>query len=242
MKFRVSLFVFFIWSFTFTQVENFPIQLSMPFDEDTITNTVPNFIWQCDLASIQTNPRLSLQYVLVEKFDSQTKTESLTTNTPINVVSNLLSTSYNHPSTLEELKPGHSYVWQVQLLFNDVVVQVSEPWVFTIFKPFVPKVNYTLLRKKLDGSIYYTNMDKLYVMIPNDYQVENLTVIIRDNQNVKREVELIQVENEGSTSKKNYSNLYFELDLSDLNLNKGYYTMDWISGKKQHYFLNFQLD
>lgn len=222
------------------QFGSFPVTLSLPYDKDTIPETRPVFVWQCNLAAIQSDPRLSLQFGLTELESGQTAAEAMLVNPALCVVNDLQSTSYSYPSTLEELKKGHTYVWQVRLLFNDQVVQESEPWQFTIFLPVLPKDQFIPLRRQPDGSRHVTRDAVLYLMIPRDREVTNMEAVVR---NVKNEMFRVTLTPAGEieSPKGREENLYYVVNMRERGLSKGSYTLEWRSGKGQTYYLQFTI-
>ena len=120
----------------------FPVTLSNPMDYDTIIETEPNFIWQTNITALQTDPRYSQRYVLCEIEENQLKGDAIAVNTPILVLEDYQNTMYSYSSTTAPLEEGHTYVWQVSVLFNELIVDQSEPYQFTIFKPKNPLLHY----------------------------------------------------------------------------------------------------
>lgn len=240
------LFLFFNFSIlsSFGQFSSFPIVLSLPFDGDTIESLTPTFVWQCNLSLIQSDPRLSLQYSLVELENGQSASEAILINQPLSLMRGLESSSYSYPSTLEALQKGHTYVWQIQLLYNDQIVQVSEPWKFTISDPRLPGGQYILLRRQPDGSRYVLSEPVLRLKVRNDGHFLGKNAVVRDGSNKLYKVvltEIIREGNEGSTSVSSLGTLYYLCDMKSLGLKKGSYVFEWRSDRGEPYYLNFEL-
>ena len=240
MKIWISLIFGMLLSDGIAQFGTFPITLSIPYDADTITETAPDFVWQCNLSTVQNDPRFSLQYALVKLENEQTAAEAIASNPAICVVNGLLSSTYSYPSTLQELEKGETYVWQVQLLFNDQIVQESEPWKFTIADPKEPKEQFILLRRQADGSKYVITKPRLYIMIPNNKQVSNMNAMVRNSKNETIKVKLLPIESDGN-QKGREGNLYYVVKMEENDLKKGDYVFEWRSGSGQVYYLNFKL-
>lgn len=241
MKIGLTLFFGFIFSTVLAQFENIPISLSIPFDTDTIETVNPTFVWQCNLSAIQNDPRLSLQFALVKLEANQTPSEAIATNPTICFMDGVMSSSFSYPSSLEPLEKGRSYVWQVRLLYNQQIVQVSEPWKFTIANPQPIKHQYILARKKLDGSTYIIQEPILYIMLKNEGKNVDTNVWIVNSKNEKQALKLKSVLVDENQPSKLLSNFYFIADMSDLDLDNGNYTLKWEAIKNEMLFINFQL-
>lgn len=246
MRFSTFL-VFFSFIFSgYGQFSSFPIVLSLPFDGDTIESLTPTFVWQCNLSLVESDPRMSLQYSLVEMEDGQSASEAVLINQPLSLMRGLESSSYSYPSTLEALQKGHTYVWQIQLLYNDQIVQVSEPWKFTIADPRPPGGQYILLRRQPDGGHYTLSNPVLRLMIKNSGKPAYTKAFVRDSKGKSTAVTLEPVKREGvedtevSTALAT-GNLYYTVDLKSVNITKGFYSLEWRSGGGSIYYLNFEL-
>ncbi len=241
MKIGLTLFFGFIFSTVLAQFENIPISLSIPFDTDTIETVNPTFVWQCNLSAIQNDPRLSLQFALVKLEANQTPSEAIATNPTICFMDAVMSSSLSYPSSLEPLEKGRSYVWQVRLLYNQQIVQVSEPWKFTIANPQPIKHQYIIARKKLDGSTYIIQEPILYIMFKNEGKNVDTNVWLVNSNNEKQALKLKSVLVDENQPSKLLSNFYFIADMSDLDLENGNYTLKWEAVKNEILFINFQL-
>lgn len=230
---------------SFGQFANFPITLSIPYDADTITNTQPTFVWQCNLSAIQSDPRLSLQFVLVGKEDSQTAAEAIAVNAPLCVMNGLMSTSYSYPSTLQELEKGKTYAWQVLLLFNDQVVQESEPWKFTIDDPRPPAHQFIVLHKQ-DGSFHVLQKREAWLVMKEEYDFQSQRAKVRKPNSETVSVTLEKVlaaENEDDAGLFNENGFYYlYCNLESLPKQGGIYTLEVTAKSGKQYSLNFTLE
>ncbi len=242
MKLGMTFFFGFMFSTLLAQFENIPISLSIPFDTDTIETVNPTFVWQCNLSAIQNDPRLSLQFALVKLETDQTPSEAIATNPTICFMDGVMSSSFSYPSALEPLEKGRSYVWQVRLLFNQQIVQVSEPWKFTIANPQLIRHQFIQARRKLDGSAYIISEPLLYIMIKNEGKNIDTNVWIVNASNEKQALKLKAVLVDEKQPSKLLSNFYFVADMSELDLENGNYTLKWEATKNEWLFINFQLN
>lgn len=246
MKILTSLVFGLMLSDGIAQFGSFPITLSMPFDADTITDTSPNFVWQCNLSAVQNDPRLSLQYALVKLENEQTAAEAIATNPAICVVNGLQSSSYSYPSTLEELEKGKTYVWQVQMLFNDRVIQQSEPWKFTIDDPKEPQHQYIIMNTVPDGSFHILTIPKIWILLKDDYDLGNPNAYIRKPNNETVPVSVKKVfatdeEDEGGLFNENNFH-YLYCNLENVQVINGIYQLEITSKSGRLYSLNLKLE
>ena len=228
------------------QFANFPITLSVPFDADTIEDTSPTFVWQCNLSAVQNNPRMSMQYALVALESDQTAAEAISSNPAISLVNGLLASSYSYPSTLQELEKGKTYVWQVQLLYNDQVVQESEPWKFTIADPKQPDHQYIMMNSVPDGTFHVLKSSKIWILLKDDYDLEHPNAVVRKPNNETIAVPVHKVfatEEEAEDGLFNENNAYYLCcNLENVKAAKGIYRLEVTSRSGRLYTLNLMLD
>jgi hypothetical protein len=246
MKLLTSLLFMTILFQGLAQFTQFPVTLSLPFDQDTITTTEPTFVWQCNLAAIQNDPRLSLQFALVELQQDQTAAEAILSNPPLCVATGLLSTTYNYPSTMQALQKGKTYVWQVQMLFNDQPVQQSEPWKFTIADPQPPARQFITLNTVPDGSLHYFPERKTWVLLKEAYDFDNQRALVRKPNNETVAVTLEKVlapDNEGDSGLFNETDFYYlYCNLEQVPSGQGIYTLEVRAKSGKLYSLRFTLE
>lgn len=229
----------------FAQQSVFPVTLSNPMDYDTIIETEPNFIWQTNITAIQTDPRYSQRYVLCELEENQLKGEAIALNTPILVLDDYQNTMHSYSSSATPLEEGHTYVWQVSILFNSLIVDQSEPYQFTILKPVDPlPVFYPVLHKN-DGQSYQV-IDEKIGLVTND--MGNLKLKIQINSGGRkiktvllREVISGEVQDEKEISENANGKRFFILNLKDLDLEAGFYTVQWQPIGRESFTFNFKI-
>jgi len=248
--FSLSLFAFCGFSNLFGQQSAFPITLSNPMDYDTIIETEPNFIWQTNITALQTDPRYSQRYLLCDLLENQQKGEAIVVNTPILVLEDYQNTIYSYTSTNVELLPGHTYVWQLSILFNGMIVDQSEPYQFTILKPKNPIPVFYPLAYKNDGQTYQVINNQIGLATDETGDLK-LTVQIYQNGRISKSLELKDLptdkekeqKSEQKEEKKPSSGKRFLiLDLKESGLEKGYYSAVWAPKSKKSFTFNFKID
>lgn len=230
---------------SFAQQSVFPVTLSNPMDYDSIIETEPNFIWQTNITAIQTDPRYSQRYVLCELEEKQLKGEAIAVNTPILVLEDYQNTMHSYSSTTTPLEKGHTYVWQVSILFNSLIVDQSEPYQFTILKPEDPLPIFYPVAFKNDGQMF-SIVDNQIGLLTDETGNLDLEVRLTKAGKVVKTVylnELINGEEKADpVSEYKGTKRFFTLKLKDLDLEKGSYKASWILKNKKQYTFNFTID
>lgn len=225
------------------QYSNLPITLSLPGDQDTIEEQEPTFVWQCNTAALQSDPRLKMQLVVVELEEEQTAAEGLAINEPIFIRSNLTSGSVPYSSTDHELEKGKTYAWQVSYLYDDITIQQSEAWRFTLADPQPLRFQYLALRRENDGSIYHLGEPVLYMKIAESGKL-SLSGTIRGSDGTSHAVKIIPTDDPETQRTLFHSSgeMLCRVDFTELNLDQGHYTFTWKSPGGRTYKLQFELE
>jgi len=245
LAFYLSPIIFFSFSNLFAQQSAFPVTLSNPMDFDTIIETEPNFIWQTNITAIQTDPRYSQRVVLCELQENQLKGDAIAVNTPILVLDDYQNTMHSYSSTTTPLEEGHTYVWQVSILFNSMIVDQSEPYQFTILKPKDPLPNFYPVAFKNDGQMLSIVNEKIGLLTDETGSL-NLKVTLYTRGQIVKTVYLNELlngeEKTDQTSEYKGTKRFYLLNLKDLDLEKGVYKVSWNLKAKRQYTFNFTID
>jgi len=237
MKHIFLLILLSVTAVSYSQYSSTPIMLSLPMDADTIEEDEPTFVWQTTLSNLQNDPRLNVQLAVVQVQEGQTPAEAIAENNPVFLRQNLLSSSLNYSSIDHELQEGVWYAWQVVLFYNGVQVQQSEVSKFIKAESVVPVPSYIALRTKADNSIYELSGDKLYVTTDEsgDFQLQGT---ISGKHSGKQPIQFVEVGagNANESVQRNESR-YFSCDLSELDLKKGTYRIEWEPTTSKHFIL-----
>ena len=227
------------------QYSDLPITLSLPYDQDSIDEKEPVFVWQSNLAAVQTDPRLIQRITVAEITGDQTPSEAIGLNVPAFIRSELVTNSITYSNSDQELKKNVWYAWQISYLFNGVVIQQSEVWKFILADELPVKLAYVALRRQSDGSVYEMTGKTLNVCTTEKGPL-NLKAAIRTPDGVRHEVALTEMINDEpqktTVSESSTETRYFTVDLTDLNVRKGISTFEWNGSRKQAYTLNFHVN
>lgn len=240
----LTLIALFGFSNLFAQQSVFPVTLSNPMDFDTIIETEPNFIWQTNITALQTDPRYSQRYVLCELLEDQLKGDAIAINTPILVLDDYQNTMHSYSSSSTALEEGHTYVWQVSILFNNLVVDQSEPYQFTLFKPEVPLPSFYPVVFKNDGQMLSIKNGKIGLITTETGNL-NLKVRLNLSGEVGQDVYLNEyIDGElktATTSVEGNKQRLFVLNVNALELEEGQYTASWAAKSGKTYVFNFKV-
>lgn len=229
----------------YAQNISYPLNLLSPFDEDTIETTIPFFTWLTDLTALQNDPRLSQQFILVEKEQNQSKSDAINTNIPLLLLNQYGGDFYHYEVSNPELIRGNTYVWQVNLLYNNMLIQSSDPWQFTIKDEPPFHRQYVLLKSDYDASYFSVNQDTIYLKVKEEYDFDHqdVTLITEDQQHYSLQLQKVIVDPEDIQNGNidEAFETYFKLDISSLNLNTGLYQIH-VKIKGVTYSQNFMLE
>lgn len=221
-----------------------PILLSFPTDKDTITELEPSLVWQSDLAAILSDSRISQVIVLTKLVDNQTPLEAVYQNEPILYQENLLTNSLSYPSNFPALEMGATYAWQIQLKMNDVVINQSEAYQFTIFEPLPPLSAFSPVKMKNDGLAYSLYNGRLNLSTTATGELATVCTIF-NAKGIKKTVQFEELLADGfqqtSLSQPSTHTRYFSLNVKEMKLKKGVYTVVWTLQKNQVVELVFQI-
>ncbi len=238
MRKLILISLVFLTHFAFGQYSGTPLMLSLPMDQDTIEEDEPVFVWQTTLSNVQNDPRLNVQLAVVKMEEDQTQTEAMVENTPVFIRQNLLSTSLNYSSIDHELEEGVWYAWQVVLFYNGVQVQQSEVWKFIKTPDIEPVHSYYTLKTKADNSIIEFSSDELFYTT-NEYGDFKLAAVISgkgiEDQTIYFEELELSSENTSGKSFQGREARFFRCDLSELDLKKGTYRIDWAANNQRRF-------
>lgn len=220
------------------QYSGTPILLSLPMDADTIEEEEPTFVWQTTLSNPENDPRLNVQLAVVKLDEDQTATEGMIENAPVFIRQNLLSNSLNYSSVDHELEPGVWYAWQVVLFYNGVQVQQSEVWKFIKVEPKPPTNPYYTLKTKEDNSVILFDGEELF-FTTTEYGDFQLNATISGKKIGTRTIRMEEMKKEegqnSSVSLQGREARYYRIDLSELELKKGTYRIDWQANNQKHF-------
>ncbi len=213
-----------------------------PYDEEVIHTTTPVLIWSHTEPFNILAPGEFFRLKLVEVQDDQDGGEAIAVNTPIYVSNYLEQHQVAYPLDAKHLESGKDYAWQVEKVSNGNIIAATEVWVFSLEeKVKLEGMMYVELKKKLDGSIYVPQDDRIYFRYDERYKSTTLKCKIYSDNRREVEPELANEQKGGLNAKSSGYNSY-ELDLKPYHLKKGYYTLEVLNEKNEVYKLKFVVE
>lgn len=219
------------------------LYLVYPGDKDVIDSSTPLLVWSHSEPFSVLSQGEYYRMVVVEMKEKQSAEAAVTVNTPLMAKNYLTTHSLQYPYDAKELKAGNHYAWQVQKLANGIVTNKTEAWEFTIDAPVViPDTKYSSLKKQLDGGYYTATNNKIFFRFQEAYTSGNITCKIYDAKRteVKPKLNNDGVKNAPLDLKQNGYNR-FEINLNELDVKPGYYTLEVKNEKGELYLLKFQV-
>lgn len=243
MKHLAAFLACFSVFMTIGQYGSLPLQLSFPNNHDTLVEKTPQLVWTANIAAVQSDPRISLQLVVVAVEKNQTASEAIALNTPVLIQSGLVTNSWSIGQNTG-LKTNQWYAWQLSYLFNGTPVQQSDVWDFIISEK-KEQVAFTAVRLKQDGMNYPLNKGRLN--ISTDCKGALSTAVqIQGPKGKLQEASMEEWNGEEfvakSSSEQTQAVRYFSLDTKALGLKKGQYTLQWVANSSTIYSIPFIVD
>jgi hypothetical protein len=222
-----------------------PVSLSSPMDFDTIIQTEPTFVWQTNLSAIVSDPRYSQRFVLCHLGEDQTKSEAIDLNQPLQVLEDFPNTVYTYSSSSSPLEFGNTYVWQVSILFNGLVMNASEIFQFTLAEPLDTLPRFYPVVFKNDGQHYTLHNGKIGLVTDELGDLQLGISIYKDGLllqgNYLKEY-LNGALQSVTVSTGAEQQRFFVLDIDSLDLDAGFYKVIWSPKSKKEYTFNFEID
>jgi hypothetical protein len=220
------------------------LNLVYPYDKDTIETANPLLTWTHSEPFNILSTGDHFRMLVVELSADQSAEAGVIANNPVFLKDYVGSHQVLYPYDARQLEEGKRYGWQVQKLSNGTIIDKTEAWEFTLKKTIVAADNkYTTLKKKQDGSIYLASNEKIFFRYTESYTGGTLNYIILNDkmEEMKPEIKNDKIKEEESAMKNNGAN-YYEIDLSSLNLKKGFYDLEVFGSKNEKYVLKFKVE
>lgn len=223
-----------------TAIDDF-LSLVTPYDGDTIETSNPLLTWTHSEPFNTLAKNEFFKIVVVEMKENQSADQAVFSN-PVIYSKNFLTThSIPYPQDAKELVAGKSYAWQVQKIANNIIVNKSESWKFTIYQRVnKPDVKYAVLKSNYDASFYTAYNEKILFRFEEPYNDNQLDYKIF-NEKQKQCFPELKTEASNSIVKIHGLNTY-EIDLSAFGLKPGFYFLEAFDAKKRKLVLKFYVN
>ncbi|MCW3084174.1 MAG: hypothetical protein JWP12_1540 [Bacteroidetes bacterium] len=217
------------------------LYLVFPADKDTVESTTPLLIWTHNEPFSLLAQGESYRMIVSEMKDQQKPEEAITVNSPLMAKNFLTTHNLQYPYDAPALVEGGHYAWQVQKVSNGVITNKTEAWEFFVHKtPEETAIKYVSLKKTQDAAYYTAVKNKIYFTFDEEYASGTIKCEIL---NSKRELILPKAHNESFKSApldfktKGYNR--YEIDLNELEIKQGYYTLQVRNEKNELFLLTF---
>jgi hypothetical protein len=158
------------------------------------------------------------------------------------MIKNYLTThNLQYPYDAKALIYGGRYAWQVQKIANGIVTNKTEAWEFVIRNsPLQVENKYTPLKKVLDAGYYTASNNKIFFKFNEEYASDKISIKIYDSKRelVKPKAKNEDVKKSDFNYKQNGYNRY-EINLDELNVEKGFYILETKNGRGEVFLLKF---
>lgn len=143
--------------YNITQLSTTPPYLIAPYDQDTVREEFPFFIWSPPAPQPTNNTKVSYALSVFEIYPQQTAISASQTNPEWLLAQDITSPIYQYGIDLRPFTPGRKYSWYVTAYVNGLETSQSEIWWF-IYQPSLlgdEEKTSTKTNKRKPGTIYY---------------------------------------------------------------------------------------
>lgn len=217
---------------------NMMLSLIYPSDRDTIDTPMPLLNWLHSGSFNSVNQNFVL--TLAEVKEGQSTGQAIKENSVVYTRSQLKSHSIPYPPSADQLIPGKTYAWQIELWENDRPILSSEIWSFHLreYKPEEP-MKYVKLRRNKNAGNYKIVDERVYFMFEDgsgNVELSNITLFDSKGNN------LIPIQS-GEIGFENSKQLkQFVFDTGPYNLISGSYLMRVVNSKGDKFELSLYVE
>lgn len=218
------------------------MSLINPMDKDTLETDHPVLIWNHTESFNVLQQGEFYRMMVSEIKEGQTADAAVNVNSPLYQTNFLTRHDVLYPFDAPKLTPGQRYAWQVQKIVNGVITNKTETWEFTFKSRHNPVAqNFVEISTGVNATPYQVNEDKIYFMFREEYYSAQtvLNITITDAKGNSVVVPATNIFNKKSSVLRNIESSRYELNLRELGLKNGFYTMKILNEKNQTFLLNF---
>jgi len=218
------------------------LTLITPYDKDIIDTQWPVLTWTHSEPFNTLAKNEYFKIILTEVNQNQTAEQAIFSN-PAVYSQNFLNThSIPYPQDAKMLEQGKNYAWQVQKISNNLIVNKTDVWQFSIAKP-EPKESqkYAVLKDKHESGFYTCTNEILYFRFEEEYYGTKIWYQLKDDmgQVINLAVETDKDRGASDMLEKSTGINYYQLDIEKYHLKKGFYNLTVKNEKNQKFYLKF---
>lgn len=187
----------------------------------------------------------SYRMIVCEIKEGQNPDAAISVNPPLYLANFLTRHEVMYPQDAPTLEQGKRFAWQVQKVVNGVITNRTEAWEFTI-KSTKSSANITFVEitPGLNATPFDVTDDFIYFVYKEEYIASNPELRAFYFSKDNRQVELIPVSYVDPKLKNidvgKVINNKYKLDLTELRLSEGVYTLKILNEKNQEFLLKFR--
>ena len=219
------------------------LHLVSPSDKEIIATPYPVLIWTHSEPFFSLSSGEFFRIIVTEIVQSQKPDAAIIANRPIFFKDYIKIHNIPYPPDAPQLFPVKHYAWQVQKISNGVIIDKSEAWEFSLQPPPSPDAHqFYLLSNQPQG--YGEPVDNmLYFSFAEQYSGGSPKCLIYDAKGKIMTPRAKKDDNNSNTSdeSKKLGDNRFAIDLTELHLKKGFYTLVSINTKQEKLILNFRV-
>lgn len=215
-----------------------------PPDKDTIETPNPILLWNHSEPFSLLHQGEMYRMVIVELNKDQGAESGINVNSPKYMANFLTRHDVIYPFDATKLEPGKRYGWQVQKVINGVITNKTEAWEFVMKPDRSSSYNkYVEVGPAENSQVYVAEGRKLFFVFNEAYYSAGKTLkasIVNDQGSPVKNVKAKEDTKEGAkvNVKENGHNRY-EIDLDELGLETGFYSLLIANEKGQSSKLKF---
>jgi len=224
-------------------VEDFVmLDLVHPWNKDTIPEVRPTLMWMMTSSTPYMNDA-PVRLVVTSMPKGRTPAQSISAERPLFVLPSISDRSVPFPAGVADLVPGQCYAWQVERSDGNRVLERSEPWGFCVALEPLPIVQkYIDIDGERTNAIHEPIDRRLFFRINEQYASTLIRCrIISDSRKITRPVPLRVQGDEVVQELKQIDLNHYELDLSGLALEPGYYQISVLDEKDREHVVKIRI-
>jgi hypothetical protein len=220
------------------------LYLVFPADKDMVESTTPVLMWTHNEPFSVLTQGEYYRIIVTEIKEKQNAQEAIDINTPLMAKNYVTNHNVQYPYDAPVLQKGKHYAWQIQKVANGVTTNKTEAWEFSVSPDHSIKENkYVSLRKTLDAGYYLAENNKVFFKFDAQYSSGIISCKIYDDKRNVMEPKAMNIgaKNPVPNFRQTGDNRY-EINLNELNIKKGYYTLEVKNEKEELYLLKFYVE
>lgn len=229
----------------FAVEEQLFLDLTEPWDRDTIDEVRPSLFWNLS-GTLRSPADMDLMLVLAPLGGSGDAQRAVGASVPTFRLKHPAYPVTPFPSGAPSLERGKCYAWQVQLERNGLVRERSEAWSFCVRpEPVLKDQRYVVLGNEHDRAIHQAVDDRLYFRWDEPYTTEHVVCEVLNERQERIAPEASRMEGGDHPATVNARSLginLYEFDLAAYDLRPGTYELRVRDGKGHERSMLFSID